>query len=449
MRQRQPIASQPDRRIWLIAGPAIVSNVTTASIALVDSWAVGHLPDPAALAGLALGAYGVSMLQWSLGFLRMGTTGLIAQASGAQQSKRLTRIAVRAAVLGVLLGLVLVLLKAPLTYAVLEVLGADGPKRIAGESYLSIRLWAAPFFLAKIAVIGFLIGVQRTDIALYVEAGINIVNAALTVLLVTYLEYGVAGAATASLIAEVLGGIAAVVILAAALRPSLVAALLRQKLFWRLGGFVRLLQVNGWLFIRTVALIAGFGLYVAQAETLGTATLAACHIVLNFYVLQALTLDALAYAAEALVGEAIGRRSRQEMRYWVLRTSAWAMGVSLVYLGVFAAFGQPLLHMFTDQLTVRAAAQPLYLWIALTPPIAVWCYQFDGIFIGAARAKPMFWTMLAALAGFYALCLWLVPLYGASGLCAAFLAFFGLRGLGLALAYLPMERSAVTATLAP
>ncbi|MEM7568905.1 MAG: MATE family efflux transporter [Pseudomonadota bacterium] len=437
--------SQPDRRIWAIAGPAIVSNVTAASIGLVDSWAVGHLPNAEALAGLAIGAYGISMLHWSLGFLRMGTTGLIAQTHGARQTRRLTRIAVRAALLGVFLGLALVALKAPLTQMVLALLDADGAVQAAGKTYLSIRLWSSPFFLIKVAVIGLLIGLQRTDVALYIEAGVNLLNAGLTVLLVTGLGYGVAGAAWGSLIAEIAGGLAAGAILIAFLRPTLIAALLRAGRFWRWQAFVQLLAVNGWLFVRTVLLIAGFGLYLAQAETLGPATLAACHIVLNFYVLQALTLDALAYAAEALVGEAIGQGSRQAMRFWTVRTSYWALALSLLYMTVFALLGEPLLHFFTDQPSVRAAAQPLYLWIALTPPVAVWCYQFDGIFIGAARAQPMFWTMGAALGIFYALSLWWVPAYGASGLCAAFLAFFGLRGLGLALAYVPMERAVTPA----
>lgn len=437
--------THPDRRIWAIAGPAIISNVTVASIGLVDSWAIGHLPDPVQLAGLALGAYGMSMLLWSLGFLRMGTTGLVAQALGARQTHRLLRITLRAVILGAAIGLIIIALKAPTAQTILTLIGADGAERAVGARYLSIRLWAAPFFLMKIAVVGYLIGIQRTDIALYLEVGVNAVNVALTVLFVMALDYGVAGAAYGSLIAEICAGLAAIGVLVSGLRPGLIKCALGKRALWRLAAYIALLKVNGFLFARTVLLIVAFGLFIAQAENLGTTTLAACHILLNFYVLQALTLDALAYAAEALVGEAIGAKSRTAMRAWVQRTSLWAFAVGLGYLALFSLGGQWLFHSFTDQPGVRAAAEPLYLWIAVTPPIAVWCYQFDGVFIGAAKAAPMFHTMLIALAGMQLLIWWLVPVYGVTGLCAAFLAFFALRGLGLAAAYLPLERAVTPA----
>ncbi|MEM9287742.1 MAG: MATE family efflux transporter [Pseudomonadota bacterium] len=441
MRWATQITSQPDGRIWAIAGPAIVSNVTTASIGLVDSWAVGHLPEEAALAGLALGAYGMSMLAWALSFLRMGTTGLVAQAAGAGQARRAAEVVVRATIIGLGLGGLLLLAKGPLIEGALTVLGASGPEEDIAKTYAGIRLWGVPLILAKMAVLGLLIGRQRTDIALFLEAFVNISNAVLTLLFVTILSLGVPGAAWASLIAEVSGGLLSLAILVAALRPGLLGIMLRQRRLWRWQAFAALFRLNGALFIRTLLLIAGFGLFLNVAGDIGTVTLAACHIVLNFYVLQALTLDALAYAAEALVGEAIGRDSREEMRAWVIRTTLWAVALSLLYFGVFGAFGRPLFHLFTDQAAVRAAAEPLYIWIALTPPIAIWCYQLDGIFVGAARAKPMMWTMAAALIGFYALTQWLVPIKGSAGLCAAFLSFFGLRGLGLIAAYLPMEKS--------
>lgn len=440
MAENTSLTRHPDARIWAIAGPAIVSNVTVASIGLVDSWAIGHLPDAAQLAGLALGAYGMSMLLWSLGFLRMGTTGLVAQARGAKQSQRLLRITLRAVILGVALGAVLVAVKVPAVHTILSVLGADGAERIAAQDYLTIRLWAAPFFLIKIAVVGYLIGIQRTDIALYLEVGVNLLNAVVTIGFVTILNFGVAGAAYGSLIAEICAGLAALGVLMVGLRPALLGRALKKRALWRVQAFAALLKVNSYIFLRTVLLIIGFGLFVAEAENLGTLTLAACHIMLNFYVLQALTLDALAYAAEALVGEAIGQRSRRAMRAWVVRTSLWAFGVGLVYLAAFGFGGEALFHLFTDQPGVREAAKPLYLWIAITPPIAVWCYQFDGVFIGAARARPMFTTMVIAVALMQLLIWWLVPLYGIHGLCAAFLAFFAARGFGLALVYMPLER---------
>jgi len=438
--QLQETGRAADKRIWAIAGPAILSNITVASIGLVDSWAVGQVPDAAELAGLALGAYGLSSFGWALSFLRMGTTGLVAQASGAGKPAKLVRTVLRATILGALFGLILLAIKGPAVTAVLWALSADGPARDVGESYMAIRLWAAPFFLVKMAVMGMLIGLQRTDIALYLEVGVNALNVALTVLFVLILCLGAEGAAYGSLIAESAAGIAALVILVVFLRPRVLLRAVKSASLWRMAAFMSLIKVNGYLFARTLVLIVGFGLFVSGAEDLGTVTLAACQIMLNFYVLQALTLDALAYAAEALVGEAIGARSRRWMRFWVVRTSAWALGFGLVYMLGFAVAGEALFHIFTSQADVRAAAQPLYLWIALTPPIAVACYQFDGVFIGAAQPKPMFITMLIALSAMQLLIWGLVPSYGVSGLCAAFLGFFAVRGIGLIAVYPALER---------
>ncbi|MEM9879944.1 MAG: MATE family efflux transporter [Pseudomonadota bacterium] len=436
-------AISADQRIWAIAGPAILSNITVASIGLVDSWAVGQVPGAAELAGLALGAYGLSSFGWALSFLRMGTTGLVAQARGARRTRQIMRILLRSAILAGLFGIFLWVIKSPASEAMLWALGAQGAERDIAAAYITIRLWAAPFILLKMAVIGLLIGLQRTDVALGLEVSVNAVNLALTTWFVLGLNMGAVGAAIASLIAESLAGIAALMLATKALRLQLLRKMLMSAALWHIGAFTDILKVNGYLFARTLILILGFGLFLANAQKMGTATLAACHILLNFYVLQALTLDGIAYAAEALVGEAIGAGSRQQMRFWVVRSSLWAFGFGLLYLLGFSLAGEWLFHIFTSDAQVRAAAQPLYLWIALTPPVAVACYQLDGVFIGAAQARPMFTTMLVSLAGMQALIWSFMPAYGVSGLCAAFLGFFAMRGLGLIAAYPAMERRVV------
>jgi len=414
--------------------------MAVASIGLVDSWAVGQVPGAAQLAGLALGAYGLSSVGWALSFLRMGTTGLVAQARGAGQPRRLVRTVLRSALLGGLFGLLFWAMNSPATDAILWAVGAQGAERDIAASYIAIRLWAAPFILIKIAVVGIVIGLQRTDVALGLEVGVNALNAGLTSWFVLGLDMGAAGAAYGSLIAECIAGLAAIALAAKALRVKLLLKALKSPALWQLTAFLKILQVNGYLFARTLALIVGFGLFIASAQNLGTAALAACHILLNFYVLQALTLDGLAYAAEALVGDAIGARTRAKMRFWVIRTSLWAFGFGMLYLVGFSLAGEWLFEIFARDTAVRTAAQPLYLWIALTPPIAVACYQLDGVYIGASAARPMFITMLIALAVMQALIWAMLPDGGVSALCGAFLAFFAMRGLGLLAAYPALER---------
>ncbi len=431
----------PDRIIWAIAGPAILSNTSTSLVGLVDTWAIGHLPEAAMLAGLAAAAYVVSLIFWSFGFLRMGTTGLIAQAYGAKAMQRLVRILFRSLVLGIVIGLMVVAVKGPLATGALSLLGVAGRTESAAQIYLDIRLWGAPLVLMRFAVIGMLIALQRTVIALYLELFLNLLNAALTILLVVGLDMGVAGAATGSLIAETLAGLAAISVALFMFRPRLAVRVMAQRAFWRLASFGALLAINFYIFIRTVALIGAFGLFTAISAHFGPLTLAANHVLLTFVTLISLGLDAMAYAAEALVGEAVGAKSRTNIRYWSKRTGLWALVMSVGYALAFFVFGRDLIAVFTDIPAVREAAEPVLIWMQLLPLFAVWSYQFDGIFIGATRGRDMMATMVIALLVFAGLLVLLTPDYGNNGLWVAFLGFFAARGIGLAARYPALEKS--------
>lgn len=401
-------------------------------VALVDTWAIGHLPDPALLGAIALGGFIFSYIYWAFGFLRMGTTGLVAQAHGRRDLAQIDRITLRSTALGLSIGLIVLALQWPVIRLAFAVF-APG-EALAGhvQQYIDIRIWAVPAVLLRVAVIGFLIGTQRARAALLLELMLNVSNAALNLWFVVGLGWGVVGVAAGSLIAEWLSALLAIGLLIR-LRGWSVFAPLRSGAFWAIAKFRHLIAVNAFLFVRTLFLLAAFALIYRNSTALGDTTLAANHVLLTFTTLIALGLDAMAYAAEAHVGEAIGGQSRERLRQFVRITTAWAVAMSIGYTLVFFSFGPSIVAALTNQQPVREAANAQLLLFAALPLIAVWSYQLDGVFIGATRSADMMWGMILSFVFFLPLLHWL----GGSnrGLWTAFLLFFAARAVTLAWRY--------------
>lgn len=428
------------RRIWAIAGPAILANISGPMVGVVDTWALGHLPDPRFLAAIAVGSFVFHFVYWSFGFLRMGTTGMAAQAHGAADDLRLTRIVLRAAALGLGFALIVLALQGPLLAALFALLKPAAAAADLAMQYCLIRIWSAPAILLRITVIGFLIGTQRAKTALVIEVALNLLNAALTVWFVAGLDWGIVGAARASVIAEALAAMLALGVALRLLRPAALLAAAREAGFWRPAAFGALLSVNGYLFLRTLLLLAAFGLLWRVSAGLGTLTLSANQVLMQFLMLTSFGLDGIAYAAEALVGAAKGRARRSELHRVVRLTTLWAGLMALGYTAVFALAGETMIAGFTDLAEVRAAAGAHLLWLVAMPVLAVWSYQFDGVFIGATETRAMLLTMIAAFALYAAAVALLAPRFGNDGLWAAMALFLLARGGGLALLYPALAR---------
>ncbi len=428
------LAAHPHRDVWRIAGPALIANSSGPMVAIVDTWAIGHLPDPVLLGAIALAGFVFSYIYWAFGFLRMSTTGLVAQAYGGDDHTRIDLIILRSLLLGLFIGLAILILQIPVIKLAFAVF-APGTK-LAGhvQQYIDIRIWAVPVVLMRVAIVGFLIGTQRARTALVLELILNVTNAGLNLLFVVVLGWEVAGVATGSLIAEYLAGLAAIALLFSLRGQSLLRHLSDAR-FWVLNAFKRLLVVNAYLFIRTLFLLGAFALVYRTSTQLGEITLAANYVLLTFTTLIALGLDAVAYAAEAHVGDAVGKQSSKRLQQFVRVTFFWALLMSVGYALVFGFWGNSIIAMLTDQIPVRTEAAEQLLLFALLPVIAVWSYQWDGIFIGATRSADMMWTMIIAFVVFVVLLYWLTADYGNRGLWMAFLVFFAMRGIGLGMRY--------------
>jgi MATE family multidrug resistance protein len=414
----------------LLAFPLILSNLTQPLLSSVDTILSGHLPSAAALGGVAMGGLFFSAIFWSFGFLRMGTTGLVAQAHGAADEDQLKVHVVRGLGLALALGTALVLLRRPLVALTLHLLGGSTEAQAQAALYCSIRIWSAPAALANYVVLGTLLGRQRAHLALGLQACIQVINIVVALVLVLNIHWGIAGIATATLVAEWCGCLLGLVALAGEKRNW---SHFPWKLLCERKGLYRLFALNRDILLRTVSLIAVYGWFTRTGARAGDAVLAANAVLLNLQAIATYGLDGFSNATEALVGEAVGARDPLKYRA-VLRASAQAAGAAAVIFSLSLLFlGKHMVHWFTNQAPVAALACRYLPWVIGMPLIAVWGFLLDGIFIGATRTRDLRNSMIASFVGFLGLLAVLSRIMGNDGLWLAFTGFMALRGITLGL----------------
>ncbi len=414
-------------RVFRLSLPIILSNLSIPLMGAVDTAVMGHLPDAAYIGGVALGALFFNFVYWGFGFLRMATTGFVAQAHGAGDHQELRHITLRGAMLAFALGALIVALQVPLAAAALAILEGSARVKDLARDYILVRIWGAPATLLLYVAMGWLIGRQRMRTVLALTVFQNGLNAALALLFVVELGWGIKGVAGATLIAECAACFIAAAVLWRAHAP----------LGGRWGGaglfertkLLSAFRVNGDIFLRTLFLVTGFAWFVSQGAGQGDVALAANAILVTFITFAAFGLDGFAHAAETLAGAAIGARDGAAFRAAVRVSTWWAAGVAVAAGLVFLAAGPALIDVMTGIDAVRGAARVYLPWAAFYPLVAVWCFQLDGIYIGATRTAEMRNGMALATAGFLALGYALMPAFGNHGLWAAFTAFAALRGL--------------------
>ncbi len=419
------------RRMLVIAVPMTLSHLTTPLLGLADMTVIGRLGDAALLGAVALGGVVFDFLFWSFGALRMGTAGLTAQAVGEGNDREVDRALARALAVAALVGLAIVALQWPIAIAALRLMGASAEVSAALSVYCHIRIWAAPFTLANYAILGSLIGRGRTDLGFALQVTLNLVNIALTILLVVGLELGVAGAALGTLMAE---GVA--VLLGIALLRRLGSRPLRVPLVETLDrtAMLRMLAVNGDIMIRTIALITAFGIFISLGARAGDVTLAANAVLYKMFGLGAYFLDGTATAAEAMCGQAYGARNRKAFGRAVAIAVQWSLGLGFALSVLFWFIGPAFIDFVTTVETVRIVARDYLIFAALTPLAGALAFAFDGIYIGATWTRAMRDLMLLSF-GAYLVVILLGRDWGNAGLWSAFLVFLAARGLGQGLMY--------------
>lgn len=404
------------RTVLRIALPVMLSNASTPLIGVVDTAIVGRIPDPAYIAAVAVGALVFTFVFWGFGFLRMGTTGLTAQALGSGDTDELVAGLGRALLIAAVVGAALVGLQWPIREIAFALLEASDRTEGLARSYFDIRIWAAPATLANYALLGWFIGLGRTDIGLVLQLVLNLVNIALDAFFVLGLGLDVRGVALGTLFAEYFAALVGLVIAVRYMRRH--GAQLRFGNLLVTERLKRTLAVNRDIMIRSLALIFVFVWFMAQGARYGDVTLAANAVLMQFVSISAYFLDGLAFAAEALVGRALGARDRAGFRAAVRVSTLWAVFVALLVSSVYFVAGPWVVDALTTDPETRAAARIYLPWAALAPLAGVLAFQLDGIFIGATRSIEMRNAMLFSTAVFV-LAWWLLQPWGNHGLWAA------------------------------
>lgn len=428
-------AALTHRRVLAIAAPIVLSNAAVPLLGLVDTGVVGQIGTAAPLGAVGLGAVVLTSAYWLFGFLRQGTTGLVAQAHGAGRATGPHLL--RGLLLGLGIGLLLVALQVPLIAATLGLAPASAEVEALARQYLGIRIWGAPATIGLYAINGWLIGVERTRAVLVQQLLITLTNVSLDLWFVLGLGWGVRGVAAATLVAEY-AGLGFGLWLA---RGALAHVTARAGLFAR-DELARLASVNLNLMARAALLQAAFTSFMFMGAAQGDVTLAANQVLMQFLSITAYALDGFAFAAETLVGQAVGGRRPAAVRRASLMTAQWGIGGSLLLGVVFFTAGPAIIDMLTTSPEVRAAARDYLPWLAVAPAIGIASWMFDGIFIGATLTREMRLSMTLSFAVYVAALAVLPRWFGNHGLWAALMVLNTLRGATMALFYHRAERAA-------
>ena len=427
------------KRVWLIAGPIIISNISVPMLGAVDTAVMGHLPDPKYLGGVAIGAMVFTFIYWGFGFLRMGTGGLTAQAFGAQDADEVRACLARAAVIGIPAALILIVLQLPIASVAFSILEASSDVENLAQEYFFVRIWGAPATLMNFALLGWFIGCQNTKAALWHQLSLNGVNIVLDLVFVVWFGWGVAGVAAATAIADAVAVVIGLFLALPILR-MLGGQFIRAKIL-EASKIKRTVALNIDIFIRTICLVSAFAYFTAQGAAFGNVVLAANAVLLNFQTFMAHALDGFAHSAEALGGGAIGAKDRRAFRDAVRVSVFWGLVVAVGFSLLYLVAGPVIIDVLTGIETVRETGRDFLVWSAVMPLIAVFPFLLDGIFLGATRGATMRNAMIVSLMIYVACCYFLVPLWGNDGLWASLTIFMGARGLTLGVRYPALVKS--------
>lgn len=411
----------------------ILSNITVPLLGIVDTAVIGHLGSAHYLAGIALGSAVISILFWLAGFLRMSTTGMVAQAYGENDLTQLAALLKRSLLLASLVAVLLIALSPLIKHAIAFLSAANSDVLTQAYQYFSIRIFSAPAALCNLVLLGWMLGVHYGRGPFYLLLVTNIVNIVLDIYFVVYLDWAVAGAAWASLIADYTALIFALFLVVKLAKKQDIE--LNVPNWLSISKMAELLSLNRDIFIRSLILQLCFSFMTFYGARIGETTLAANAVLLNFLMLVSFALDGIAYASEAKVGQAKGQKSVSNIELWVKISVFWGMLFGLLYSLFFAVFGAQIIMLLTNVPEVINEARLYLPWVIALPLLAMSCFLFDGVFVGLTRAKDMCNSMLfSATVGFFGV-FWIFNELQNNGLWLAMSCFMLMRGVTLIIKY--------------
>ena len=417
-----------DKRIFTLAYPIILANISIPVLSVTDTAVIGHLGALDVLAGISMGAVLIGSIYWFFGFLRMGVTGLVAQARAADQNVEVSSILIRGLIIGGAGGIILVAVHSFLFSSIFYFLEGDKDAEELAIKYMSIRILAAPFAISMFVFVGWLFGMGKTFHSLCLLVAVNLLNIFLDIIFVKFLYLGIAGVAYATIISEICGFCIGVYLSREFLLNK---ERIKVKLIFLSNKWKSFILLNIDIVIRSTLLQSVFLSYLIFGTLFGSEVLAANHILLQITFLSAYALDGIAFSAEILVGEAIGKRRYEEFKKVVKS----ALKLGFIFSGVISVSIYSLGFLVVDLMTsikeVRLICYDFIIWISIMPIVSVFSYVYDGIFLGAARGKEIRIAMCQSFAIFFTCAIVLIPLIENTGLWTSIVVFNSVRAITL------------------
>ncbi len=419
-----------NREILRLALPNIISNITVPIMGIAGTVIAGRWGGSASTIGaLAIGVSIFNFIYWNCGFIRMGTSGLTAQAFGAGDMKGATLMLARAAFVSCVVGFGVLALQRPIGLAALEIMHGD--EMVA--DYFFARIWAVPAGVMLFGLNGWLTGMQNAIIPMIVSIAVNVIHIACSVWFAFGFDLGIIGIAYASVAAQWSGVTVTLIITWLHYRRRFTAISWREVM--DLAAMRKFFVINRDIIVRTLCIVAAYTFFTAASARMDDPVMLAVNtILLHLFTLFSYMNDGFAYAAEALTGRFIGARDPRSLRRCVRRCMAWCMAVAILYVGLYVGWWQDLLHMFINDTTADAALIVEYAgryigWIIAIPLVAAMPFIMDGVMVGATQSRIMRDSMLLATAAYFLIFYTLHPLIGNNALWLAFTSFMLLRGI--------------------
>ncbi len=426
-------AAYGSRAVWAIAVPMIISALSVPLLGIVDTAVLGHLDSPLYLAAVATGATVFSVLLTGHKIQRLGPTRNSAQAVGAEDNSAIRASLQQPLLIALVLAATMLVLQRPVIDLAAALLAPEPVVVTYLREYFLIRIWSAPAMLTNLVMAGWLLGMQNARAALVAFLVVNVSNMVLDVVFVLGFGMAVRGVAWATVIAEYLASIACILLV----RQTLA----KLGVTWRAVGvgsahrYLRLLQVNGNLFLRSVALMFVFSFITARGARLGAEVLATNAVLLNFLYFFSYAQDGLANAAEALTGKAAGARNRAGLELTVGTALRWTAVFACGFATFYALAGPLVIDMLTGLPEIRAAARGYLAWLVALPLVAAWCFLYDGVYIGTTRTREMRIVMVSCTLLVFLPTWFALQTYGNHALWAALILFMVVRSVAMHLWY--------------
>lgn len=418
------------KQVLLLAIPMVLSNITVPLLGLVDAAVIGHLEHAWYLGGVALGSTMISVTFWLLGFLRMSTTGLAAQAYGAQSNHQLGVVLSQGMLMALGFAGGFLFVHSFISDWVLSFSSASEEVKLYAEQYFLIRAWSAPAALANFVLLGWLLGTQNAKAPMWMVIIANVTNIVLDIVFVIGFDWKVEGAALASVIADYTGmsfGLWCVWRTWHRTKLPSLLSLMRDST----NGLSRFVKLNRDIFLRSLCLQAAFTFMTFQGASFGDDIVAANAVLMSFLMMISYGMDGFAYAMEAMVGKAVGANDKRQLNQSLVGAFFWSLVICTGLTVAFGLYGSNMISLITDIPQVHDVALLYLPWLVAMPLISMWCFLLDGIFIGATKGKEMRNGMFVSTCSFFAV-FFLFQYWENHALWLAMLSFMAMRGITLA-----------------